>query len=144
MVHKVVAYITRERNGQTELLVFDHLDFPDAGTQVPAGTLEHGEMPEQALWREVGEETGQSGFEVVRQLATYDFVLNGETYRRHVFHLRAPAHLPERWTWGECCGTPDQITFEFYWLPLHPTPKLSGGQGDHLDAIADSNPKSEI
>jgi len=33
---RVLAYVTRERNGRTELLVFDHRDDPGAGTQVPA------------------------------------------------------------------------------------------------------------
>ena len=34
---RVVAYVTRERDGVKELLVFDHRDHPGAGTQVPAG-----------------------------------------------------------------------------------------------------------
>ena len=37
----MLAYVTRERDGRKDLLVFDHRDQPDAGTQVPAGRLEH-------------------------------------------------------------------------------------------------------
>ncbi|HLE30393.1 MAG TPA: NUDIX domain-containing protein, partial [Anaerolineales bacterium] len=58
MKHKVLAYITRRRNGRTQLLVFTHRDFPEAGVQVPAGTVEPDEPVEAALFREVHEESG--------------------------------------------------------------------------------------
>lgn len=38
-----------------ELLLFMH---PNAGIQFPAGTVEEGELPEQAVLREVAEKTG--------------------------------------------------------------------------------------
>lgn len=40
------------------LLVFDHRNHPEAGTQVPAGGIEAGESVAQAAVREVREETG--------------------------------------------------------------------------------------
>ena len=52
--NKAVAYITKG----TKLIVFDHADFPEAGTQVPAGTIEDGETPTFAAMREFFEETG--------------------------------------------------------------------------------------
>ena len=55
VVQKVTAFITRERNGVKELLVFRH---PNAGIQIPAGTVEDGEHLETAVKREVYEETG--------------------------------------------------------------------------------------
>ena len=55
VVEKVTAFITRERNGVKELLLFKH---PTAGIQIPAGTVEEGETPETAVRREVYEETG--------------------------------------------------------------------------------------
>lgn len=58
VVEKVVAFITRERQGRRELLVFDH---DMSGTQVPAGTVEYGEELEAAVLREVWEETGYRG-----------------------------------------------------------------------------------
>ncbi len=39
--HKVYAYITHGHR----LLVFSHRDFPEAGIQVPGGTMEEGEDP---------------------------------------------------------------------------------------------------
>ena len=53
-VKKVVAYNTRG----DELLVFTHREFPEAGVQVPAGTVEEGETLDAAVLREVHEETG--------------------------------------------------------------------------------------
>jgi NADH pyrophosphatase NudC (nudix superfamily) len=58
MKNKVLAYITRHQNGLKQLLVFEHRDFPEAGVQVPPGTVEPGEPVESALFREVYEESG--------------------------------------------------------------------------------------
>ena len=49
MVSKVLAYIVRG----DELLVFRHRDYPEAGLQVPAGTIEQGECSRSAVLREV-------------------------------------------------------------------------------------------
>lgn len=54
-VKKVTAFVTRERSGAKELLVFKH---PSAGIQIPAGTVEDGECLETGVMREVYEETG--------------------------------------------------------------------------------------
>jgi 8-oxo-dGTP pyrophosphatase MutT (NUDIX family) len=51
---KVFAYITHNQH----LLVFNHPFAPEAGIQVPAGTIEEGEHPEAAVLREAFEETG--------------------------------------------------------------------------------------
>ena len=52
---KVTAFVTRTGQDGTKLLLFRH---PNAGIQIPAGTVEEGEMLEQAALREVAEETG--------------------------------------------------------------------------------------
>lgn len=54
-VEKVVAYITKEKHGVKQLLVFAHLDLPEAGIQVPAGTVDPGEEIPRAVLREVAE-----------------------------------------------------------------------------------------
>lgn len=64
-IHKVTAFITRERPGGRELLVFQH---PTAGIQLPAGTVEAGESPETAVLREVTEETGLTQVNIIRYL----------------------------------------------------------------------------
>jgi 8-oxo-dGTP pyrophosphatase MutT (NUDIX family) len=69
---RVACYVTRERAGRLELLVFDHGDFPEAGTQIPAGGVEPAETFPAAALREVREETGLDEVEFVRLLGESD------------------------------------------------------------------------
>ncbi len=135
MRHKVLAYITRRHLGRRQLLVFDHRDHPDAGTQVPAGTVEPGEPVEQALWREVAEESGlrpeqlRFGRKLAEQAeAEWDQI-------RHVFHLEAAAALPETWEHrvagsGEDAG----LVFVYRWADLDV--RLAGHQHRWLPDLA--------
>jgi ADP-ribose pyrophosphatase YjhB (NUDIX family) len=56
VIDKVFAYITH----QNRLLIFRHTDFPEAGIQVPAGTVLTDEDHATAVLREAQEETGLS------------------------------------------------------------------------------------
>lgn len=58
-LEKVTIFITRIREKKTELLLFKH---PNAGIQIPAGTVEIGETPLEAALREAKEETGLQEF----------------------------------------------------------------------------------
>jgi len=84
---KVLAYITREHKNETQLLVFTHRDYPDAGLQIPAGTVEEGEEIEHALFREIHEESGvtHDDLKLIRKLAVFESQEWGAI--RHVFHL---------------------------------------------------------
>ena len=61
--HKVLAYITHGER----LLIFSHPDCPEAGLQVPAGTLEPGEDPAEGAMREAWE-TVQRGHAIANGL----------------------------------------------------------------------------
>jgi 8-oxo-dGTP pyrophosphatase MutT (NUDIX family) len=65
-VEKVSAFVTKDGELGPELLVFRH---PLAGIQVPAGTVEFGETPEQAVIREVAEESGIKQSKVLSMLS---------------------------------------------------------------------------
>lgn len=67
LLEKVTAFITRSTGEARELLVFQT---PDAGIQLPAGTVEAGEAVEEALWREVREETGLTDLRLISPLGT--------------------------------------------------------------------------
>jgi 8-oxo-dGTP pyrophosphatase MutT (NUDIX family) len=54
VVEKVTASVKRLARGCDELLLFEH---PYAGIQVPAGTVETGEVPGAAARREAAEES---------------------------------------------------------------------------------------
>jgi ADP-ribose pyrophosphatase YjhB (NUDIX family) len=139
---KVVAYITRPgKMGVPELLVFDHRDYPEAGTQVPAGTVDEGESIEDALLREIEEETGLRNCRIIARLAVYDWEhpVSHNTHERHVFHLAAPEETADRWSWVETSGgqAPEEhwYVFLYRWVPLTERIELAGNQGDYLHLI---------
>ena len=86
---RATSYITRPSTTGLELLVFDYLTAPDAGTHLPGGGVEPGERPDHAAVREALEETGIRGgltlLGVVGvQQGSHD---NGEPYISVYFHL---------------------------------------------------------
>src|SRR5690348_6110491 len=101
MKRKVDAYITHERR----LLVFRHVDFPEAGIQVPGGTVEPGEEWEAAALREAEEETGLPDLRLVGLLGetTFDLAAYGrdEVNQRRFYHLRCKGTPPVTWRHAE-------------------------------------------
>ena len=65
ITEKVTAFITRESADGHDLLLFKH---PYAGIQIPAGTVEDDETPEEAVLREVSEETRLTSLSVGQYL----------------------------------------------------------------------------
>ena len=64
VIEKVTAFVTRPTEAGLELLLLEH---PFAGIQIPAGTVED-ETPEEAVLREVAEETGIDSATIRRHL----------------------------------------------------------------------------
>jgi 8-oxo-dGTP pyrophosphatase MutT (NUDIX family) len=130
-VRKVLSYVVRDGR----LLVFRHRDYPDAGVQVPAGTLRDGEDPEAGAIRETEEETGRRGFRIVAKLGVYDHefresfqgVDRHELHERHVFHLEPPRGLPDTWS-HRAEDEEGDFWFEFTWVALEPGLALAGDQ----------------
>jgi ADP-ribose pyrophosphatase YjhB (NUDIX family) len=126
---RVLAYVTREREGRKELLVFDHRDHPSAGTQVPAGRLEPGEELEAALLRELEEESGLANARVVRKFGTFapHELPHGRRYTNHAYEVAAEG-APDAWE-HVVAGDGDDagLVFVYRWVPLSPEPKLWGG-----------------
>ena len=135
---KVLAYVTRGE----ELLVFRHRDFPEAGLQVPAGTIEEGEDPQDAALRELREESGLTDVRVVGFLGRYLYdaaPYRDEVHDRHVYHLELMRLAEQSWLHYETDpsdGGPP-IAFSFFWMSLRdPELRLAGGQGDLLHKLA--------
>ena len=128
---KVIAYITRERGGETQLLVFEHVDFPDAGVQVPKGTVEPGETLESAARREVREESGLTeldGLEFIGQITQTAF---GAAEEWNFFALRADGNIADCETWTHRVrgrGEDEGMRFRYYWVPLANDLTLAGEQ----------------
>ncbi len=146
---KVIAYITHmdSTNETTRLLVFSQPHAPEAGIQVPAGTVKPGESPDIAVLRVAHEETGLPGLELVRCLGERTIDMRpwdkDELHRRHFYHLRCPGTPPERWqtTESDPDGTddPGPIIFALFWAPLPDgVPPLITQQGVLLDVLLES------
>jgi ADP-ribose pyrophosphatase YjhB (NUDIX family) len=135
---KVYAYITHKRR----LLVFRHVDYPEAGIQVPGGTVEPGESFETALWREVREETGLAeGLELVGLVGEQtrdmsDFGLN-ETQHQRFYHLKYAVTPAERWLHTEehASDGSGPLVFEFFWAEMGSFLELAGVQGQFMGGL---------
>lgn len=142
MRHRVVAYITRLEAGRRQLLVFTHRDYPEAGVQVPGGGVEVGETTEEALFREVWEESGLAGLRLVGKLAEEADPERGQAY--HVFHLVAPDGLPAAWDHvtndyhdDEHRARDERLVFCYHWVDLDRAAHLLGLQGRWVHLVAD-------
>lgn len=139
-IQKVFAYVT----WGNRLLVFEHPDAPEAGIQVPAGTLEAGETPAEGALREAYEESGLDALvlgeflgEQVRDMSDFG---KDEIHQRHFYHVRyAGEDAPERWRHLEkfrSDGSRRAIPFELYWVDLPDgVPELIADHGVMLDRL---------
>lgn len=133
-VLKVGAFIIRPNgSGFHDLLLFTHVDHPEAPIQIPGGTVEADEAIEHALHREIEEEAGLCGLAIARKLgvsslpsgARADVVLE-----RHCFLLRAPAGTPDEWLHtvkGQ--GVDRALRFHYRWHTVSPGFTLAGDLG---------------
>jgi 8-oxo-dGTP pyrophosphatase MutT (NUDIX family) len=101
---KAFAYITHENH----LLVFEHPESPEAGIQVPAGSIKPGESPQAGALREAQEETGLTGLSVccflgeqIRDMSDFSSHV-GQVHHRYFYHLLCEdENLPDSWLHGE-------------------------------------------
>ena len=118
-VGKALAYITRVREGRSELLVFRPQHQPDEPLQVPGGTIDPGETPEAAVLREVAEEAGLVSLTPHGLVGTALFPWEGVRYLRHFYHFTSAAELPDTWSHTVTAGEDDLgMVFLYRWLPL--------------------------
>jgi 8-oxo-dGTP pyrophosphatase MutT (NUDIX family) len=143
---KVYAYITH----RNDLLVFRHPESPEAGIQVPGGTVEESEDLAVAVLREAREETGLEDLTIVAFLgeafrAVDDFPDNfspGEVHHRFFYHLECEGEPPSAWRHHERFATNGDgrpIAFDFFWAALpDDTPELIADQGQCMPALLTS------
>jgi ADP-ribose pyrophosphatase YjhB (NUDIX family) len=137
---KVTAYITCE----DKLLVFRHVDYPEAGIQVPSGTAEVDEDLEEAVLREAEEESGLADLQWISYLGETSYIFDspgGEAVRilRFFYHLGFPGPMKEEswqhWEESPSVGDEERILFELYWVNRDEIPELSGKLGMMLDRL---------
>jgi ADP-ribose pyrophosphatase YjhB (NUDIX family) len=126
---RVSVYVTRERDGRTELLVFDHQGMPDVPTQVPAGRVDAHESLEQGALREVEEETGLH-VEIRGILSSpeeHDLVHGVDAHKTTAFHATAAAAGPDEWAHPVTgTGMDVGLIYECRWVPIEECPPLWG------------------
>ncbi|ETP68997.1 NUDIX hydrolase [Planococcus glaciei] len=138
---KVFAYITRGPEDQKELLVFEHQGEPEAGLQVPGGTIEEGEMLIDALYREVQEETGlpRAVLEFVGKVHKYNYYPDQQedkVYERNIFHFEYTGERVDYWEHTIVSdGQDNGRTFMFHWEPVAHCPKLAADQDAALELM---------
>jgi 8-oxo-dGTP pyrophosphatase MutT (NUDIX family) len=119
---RVVGYVTRGR----ELLVFDH----GGTTQLPAGRIDAHESLEEGLTREVEEETGLTGVDVVGQLADaeeFARLFGPGPHESHAFHAVTDVETPDSWEHRVGgTGMDAGMVYPCYWVSLDECPPLWG------------------
>ncbi len=120
---KVLVYFVRKNNNQFELLVFDHLNMPEAGTQVVGGTVEKGEDLKNSLIREIAEESGIIVHEhELKEIGKTTYhrkdreELNLRTYFLYTGDTSKISDYFEHTVKSD--GEDNGIRFVFYWLSL--------------------------
>ncbi len=144
---KVIAYILRRERSYWELLTFTEPHFPQAGWQVPGGTVEIREPLEKALYREVKEESGLEEFAEVRYLGMtqYGEIGTPGIQHRHFYQLVFTGVSPAQFDHFVTGNDGDAgMLFRYRWVRLADCPPLVGGRGAQLRAlILDDVPMSQ-
>jgi 8-oxo-dGTP pyrophosphatase MutT (NUDIX family) len=122
-VGKACVYVTR---GTDELLVFEGPGHDEY--QIPKGTIEPGERPREAAFREVAEESGLGSVASFQGLASDLWCRrpsDDRWYERHFFH--ASVHgARDHWVHTVDDGGPESGSeFRFGWVPIDTLPPLA-------------------
>lgn len=136
--NKVLAYITRNTNNGLEILAFTHRDYPEAGLQVPGGTLDESEEPLTGVLREVREETGLEKFSSSVLLGATEYVAaeKKEIHLRSFFQLAYDEVSEMTFTHTVSAGEDDSgLVFLYRWAKLENLPELAAEQGALLSKI---------
>ena len=120
MRKRVFTYITRA----DQLLVLEYADGRYLLPQIPGGTVEKGELPEQAALREAQEETGLTALQLVKCLGCFERDLidigRDETIMAWFYHLQTDELTPDTWQHFERDPSEGDEPIEFVvsWVPL--------------------------
>ncbi|WP_058366363.1 NUDIX hydrolase [Haloparvum sedimenti] len=139
-VGKACAYVTRSTG---EVLVFEGPGHD--GLQIPKGTLESGERPREALFREVREETGLATLADVSHLASDVWTRRRDPPKRYVRHFfHATVHEPrDAWTHVVRDGGAEHgAAFDLRWVDPATDEQFALDLDDYLRALPDAVPEA--
>ncbi|WP_128377382.1 NUDIX hydrolase [Streptomyces cavernae] len=141
---RTAAYVTRNVPGGRELLVFDHRDHPEAGTQVPAGGVDPGELLTDAVLREITEETGVAAVTLGPALAVQQRPHPHTAQPRvTVFFHAQTTEIRDTWTHTVAGQEGDQdhgLVFRCYFIPVEQAAGLlADNQGEFIPLVEQLN-----
>jgi ADP-ribose pyrophosphatase YjhB (NUDIX family) len=133
-VKKACAYITRN---ESELLVFEGPGYD--GLQIPKGTVEPGETPREAVYREILEESGLATVENLRHLVTDVWNRRDSPPKRYIrsFYHASIHEIADSWT-HTVTGSGEERgkDFDFFWVDLPTTAPFALDLDDYLHTLA--------
>ncbi len=121
MTRKVFAYLTRIQEGEPQLLVFRKVKSPQEGLQVPGGTVEFDEREEEALYRQIEEESGLVHLRFLSKLDEHVLYRGSRSNseKRFFFHVESLEQPPHRWLHTvDSYSHDDGELLEYFWIPL--------------------------
>ncbi|WP_339253822.1 NUDIX domain-containing protein [Sporosarcina sp. FSL W8-0480] len=139
---KVLAYITKGENNERKILVFDQKGNPEAGFQVPGGTIEENELLIDALYREIEEETGirREQLELKGKVHKRNYFPEHRkdvVHERNIFHLSYIGEDKKEWdNLVRSDGLDNGMIFHCQWVPIHNLPQLAAGQDEDIEFIS--------
>ena len=117
---KSCAYVLRGVDAEPpQLLVLSFASDPTLPRRLPGGTLSDDEDPVVGLFRELSEETGLDGVQVMRKLGVrrYYKEYTQADVERHDYLLRAPDGLPEAFSHTVSGNGGDAgAVFDYRWI----------------------------
>lgn len=136
---KVLVYLV----ARNHLLVNFHIDFPEAGFQVPGGSIEPGELAEAASIRELFEESGLVTTVKPNVIDRYEFHADWDdsTHDRTVVLFSDNSIIPVPFEHTVSSGSMDKgIRLSYFWVPVYAADlMLEAGHGLSIHLITDTN-----
>lgn len=134
-IKKAYGYITRVKEGKTQVLVFRH-PVIEAGIQIPKGTVKPNESPYNAVIREIKEETGMKNFEVENLIAEDYWESDDGAIHNRFFYKINVSNSPDSWDYEPTGGGDEKgLIFHYFWVSSKDEVDLIHGHGDYLKLI---------